>query len=221
MRRIVILAVCGVIVAALLVLWPRLHRPHKPNHDNVVATVFWVGEPSGPDNAFIPNQASAWDEHWQDHYGGVDDPNRRQANGKWPAGFVPQENSFYIALPYNEFTDKGAVKKNATQIPWYDSQQPPTPQYSILKNHWVRVSYGARVAYGQWEDVGPMKEDDGAYVFGTAPPAYKPSGIDLSPAIAQHLGMSGRGKVSWSFVDAQQVPQGPWTEIITTRQVAR
>jgi hypothetical protein len=54
-------------------------------------------------------------------------------------------------------------------------------------------------------------------VFGDAAPAEKRSGLDLSPAVAAALGLDGRGRVTWRFVDGGQVPHGPWTEIETTR----
>ena len=40
---------------------------------------------------------SAWDQNWQENFGGYDDPDRR--NGYLPAGFMPTLNPFYIALP--------------------------------------------------------------------------------------------------------------------------
>lgn len=63
---------------------------------NVVATVFWVGEKPTVNNP-TPNHASAWDPNWESNFGGYDDPKRR--DGLLPAGFVPQLNPFYVALP--------------------------------------------------------------------------------------------------------------------------
>lgn len=189
-------------------------------HKNIRATVFWVGEPATEDNGFISNVASAWDGQWTKHYGGVDDPVRRQNQGLWPADFTPAENSFYGALPYGEFTDEGVVKPNAKQVTWYDANQPPVPgQTSILKNHWIRVTYKGKTVYVQWEDVGPFESDDIGYVFGQARPRYSKAGLDLSPAAASYLGLAGSGSVSWKFVDAAQVPSGPWGGIKTTSQV--
>ena len=54
-------------------------------------------------------------------------------------------------------------------------------------------------------------------MFGDAVSAEQRSGLDLSPAVAAALGLDGRGRVSWRFVAAEQVPDGPWTEIETTR----
>jgi hypothetical protein len=190
-------------------------------NSTVRATVFWVGEDATPDNDFIPNSASAWDGNWAQHYGGVDDPGKRQHGGLWPAAFTPKENPFYFALPYSEFTDGGVVKSNVTQIPWYNSQAPPVSgKISILKNHWIAVRHSGQVAYAQWEDVGPFESDDGRYVFGGSRPKSERAGLDLSPATAAYLGINGSGLVNWTFVDEKAVPEGPWREIVTTRQAS-
>jgi hypothetical protein len=191
-----------------------------PVHTGITATVFWVGEAATAENAYIPNNASAWDSQWQSHFGGVDTPENRQKDGKWPAGFTPKENPFYAALPYKEFDENGTVRPDAARIPWYSATEPPHKGHSILKNHWVKVAYGGRVAYTQWEDVGPMNIDDSSYVFGTSPPKFALSGIDLSPATAHYLGIDGKAVVSWQFADETAIPDGPWKEIVTTRQVS-
>lgn len=193
---------------------PIIGRAHTVN-----ATVFWIGEKATPDNAHIPNDASMWDDAWQQHYGGVDDPRRRQKNGGWPAGFRPRENPYYCALPYSDFTSDGKRKANARRLPWYDSSRPPVPTESVVKNRWVKVTYGSKAVYVQWEDAGPMYYDDFSYVFGTKAPKYKKAGIDLSPAAALYLRIDGHSKVTWRFIDASEVPDGPWKEIVTTRQV--
>lgn len=231
MRHFALLGVltAPVLAATILVAScssPVSHGPAKtppaiaPVHTSVTATVFWVGEGATPDNAYIPNDASAWDGQWQTHYGGVDMPNQRQLDGKWPAGFTPKENPFYAALPYKEFDENGTVRPDAKLIPWYSATNPPRKGYSILKNHWIKVAYGGKVAYMQWEDVGPMNIDDASYVFGTSPPKFALSGIDLSPATASYLGIDGKAVVSWQFADDTAVPDGPWKEIVTTRQVS-
>jgi len=101
----------------------------EPNPFKVtMTTLFWVGEPSNQENDFIPNDQSYWDKDWQENYGGVDDPERR--NRHWPAGFTPKQNPFYVALPYGEFTEHGdALKHNARHVPWYRSGLDP-----LLKN---------------------------------------------------------------------------------------
>ena len=96
-----------------------VHCKRSSGFKSTVTTLFWVGEPSDADNAFIPNDVSYWDQDWQASYGGVDDPDRR--NGYWPADFTPRENPFYVALPYGEFEALrgNELKPDAQDIPWY------------------------------------------------------------------------------------------------------
>lgn len=183
----------------------------------VTATFFWVGEQPTADNAYIANVASAWDGHWQDHFGGVDLGTDRC--GYYPCSFTPQENPFYVALPYNDLTEQGQRKSSARRIPWFAAEQ---EKKSVLKNHWVEVRVSGRSCYGQWEDVGPFESDDVDYVFGTAEPKNQfnqKAGIDLSPAMRDCLGMKDNGLVEWQFVDDESVPAGPWSAIVTTSAV--
>jgi hypothetical protein len=186
-----------------------------PLRSGVTATVFWVGEPATADNDQIANAASYWDRDWEDHFGGFDDPERRAGDGRRPAAFEPAENAFYFALPYGEFDGDGKVK-DLTVVPWYDGQ-PVARDRSILKNRWIEVTAGDRTAYAQWQDVGPFNETDPDYVFGDADPEEPRAGLDLSPATAAAIGVDGRGEVSWRFVRAADVPDGPWTRTVTTR----
>jgi len=41
------------------------------------------------------------------------------------------------------------------------------------------------------------------------------AGLDLSPAVWHHLGMTDNALTEWRFVDQSEVPEGPWTEIVT------
>lgn len=177
------------------------------------ATVFWVGEAAGRENGFIANDASAWDEKWTQHFGGTDDPECR--SGFYPCAFVPKENPFYIALPYNDLDDTGARKADAPDF------FPSTADGSALKNRWVEVASGGTSCFGQWEDVGPFGEDDYAYVFGGATePRNKTderAGIDLSPAMRDCLHVGGVSEVRWRLVETSDVPPGPWRDIITAR----
>jgi hypothetical protein len=177
-----------------------------------ITTLFWVGEPSNSENAFIPNDMSYWDKDWQSHYGGLDDPEQR--TGHWPVEFRPKENPFYVALPYGEFTQAGGLKRRAQDIPWYHPGLSP-----LLKNRWIEILLDGRACFAQWQDVGPCGEDDFDFVFGDA---TKPrntfdarAGLDVSPAVWHYLGMNDNGLAAWRFVDAVNVPAGPWTEIIT------
>jgi hypothetical protein len=61
------------------------------------------------------------------------------------------------------------------------------------------------------EDVGPWNIDDPYWASGTRPQAESGTdmsgretngaGIDLSPALAKHLGIDGMGMVDWDFFD--------------------
>ena len=175
----------------------------------------WVGEPSDADNDFIPNDVSYWDNQWQLSFGGVDDPEHR--NGYWPAEFKPNENPFYVALPFGEFESESGneFRADALSVPWYRAGLSP-----LLKNHWVVINRGDRTCYAQWEDVGPFEVDDFAFVFGSAKRPRNTfdakAGLDVSPACWQYLRMDDNAETAWRFVDAADVPPGPWTEIVTT-----
>src|SRR6476661_6457326 len=177
-----------------------------------MTTMFWVGEAADAENDYISNHESYWDKDWLISFGGVDDPIHR--NGHWPAGFTPKENPFYVALPYGEFTERGRLKVEARGIPWYRPDLVP-----LLKNRWVEIRYGGRSCYAQWQDVGPCGEDDFPFVFGAAEFPKNTfdaeAGLDVSPAVWHHLGMSANALTVWRFVDASAVPEGPWTEIVT------
>jgi hypothetical protein len=192
-----------------------------PLHRNITTTTFWIGEESGPDNHYIPNTMSAWDSKWTEHFGGVDDPNNR--NGYLPAAFTPNENPFYFGVPYNDFDENGNRKQDVqTVIPWA-SERIWSADESICKNRWVKIVKGDKTAYAQWEDVGPFGEDDTGYVFGsTAVPRSEinnHAGLDVSPAVRDYLGLSGMDACDWQFVDANDVPDGPWKQILTTSNV--
>jgi hypothetical protein len=188
-----------------------------PVHNNVHATVFWVGEPGDADNDFIQNRSSVWMEDWQSAYGGVDDPANRC--GDYPCGLTPKENPYYFALPFNDYDgDKLKSADKLKPIYWYSGSVPAGT--SIIKNRWIKITNGNKTAYAQWEDAGPFGEGDAHYVFGpaTAKPKEKRAGLDLGPATAKYLGVptDGDGYVSWQFVDAKDVPAGPWKQIVTT-----
>ena len=191
-----------------------------PLHKNITTTFFWAGEEAGEDNKNISNLPSAWDEQWVKHFGGVDSPHKR--SGFFPASFIPKENPFYFALPYNDFDEDGNRKQEVSKIvPWARKQKWGENE-SVLKNQWIKISKGGKVAYAQWQDVGPFKEDDAAYVFGRALPKSKinnNAGLDVSPAVRDYLGLADIDSVDWQFVDERQVPQGPWRQVITISQI--
>jgi hypothetical protein len=176
-----------------------------PLHKDITVTTFWVGEKGTDENGYIPNDQSAWDTNWIDHYGGIDDPYNR--NGSYPKNFIPKENPFYFALPYNDFDENGRKSSQKDEL--------------SCKNRWIRIIKGNKVAYAQWEDVGPFGEDDVNYVFGNSEPQNKinnNAGLDVSPAVRDYLGLEDIDIVEWQFVDFKDVPNGPWNVIITTSQ---
>jgi hypothetical protein len=225
------------LVSAAPVRTAELRLPRYPVHSNVVATVFWVGEPQG--NGSSENNAiSAWDDRWQQHYGGFDDPARR-AFPFFPP-FRAGENPFYLDLPYNDFDDDGDPRADRMRVvPWAKqlaasvaaADRADRP-YSLLKNRWVklwrRVGGRTLTCYGQIEDAGPYVYDDAAYVFGSRDPRPRSreannAGLDVSPALRDCLRFPGLNdaetRVSWQFVERAAVPKGPWTIVVTTRQV--
>lgn len=180
---------------------------------SAMTTLFFAGEPADASNANIPNDVSYWDDAWQKNFGGADLPGNRC--GYLPCAFHPLENPFYVALPYAEFDYLGRLKESAKRVPWYKDGVSP-----LLKNHWVKVVHDGHICFAQWEDVGPNGEDDFAYVFGSSiAPANtfdERAGLDVSPALWKCLGMTDNDITSWRFVDASEVPDGPWKETVTS-----
>ena len=210
----------GIVLAVLFIGCGGGGGDKYPLHKNITVTNFYVGELASSDNGYIPNVASAWDDIWMWDYGGIDSPNDRNASYPYyPAKFIPTENPFYFALPYNDLDENGKPKPSQKEIPWYRG---PT-NTTILKNRWIKIikTYDdgtKKVAYAQWEDVGPFGEDDFDYVFGNAKPKNQindNAGLDVSPAVKIYLGLKDIDKIDWQFVDDKDVPEGPWKKIVT------
>ncbi len=191
-----------------------------PLKTNIVATTFWVGQGPSADTGWTNNYDSAWDTWWQEHYGGYDDPNNR--NGYYPAGFTPKENPFYVAIPYTDYGDAGRKSNAFSVVPWSNEKSSWGSQESMIKNRWVRITKGGKTVYAQVENSGPGPTDDWQYVFGSnAQPTTDfgwKAGIDVSPAVRDYLTLGPVDNVAWQWVDASQVPAGPWKNIVTTRQ---
>ena len=189
-----------------------------PWKTRVTCTVFWIGEDPTARNP-VTNRMSSWDQKWTINFGGVDDPapSNRIANhstGEFrPKGFIPKLNPFYVALPYNDVTSSNTHKPEASRvIPWFARMQ-PEPGKSVCKGRWVQIYIGSRSCYAQWEDCGPWTTDDWEFVFGNKPPKNTQNGsagIDISPSVRDYLGLSSSKRVHWRFVEANQVPYGPW-----------
>lgn len=161
-----------------------------PWKTGITATTFWVGEPPTPNDP--GNLASAWDPNWT-------------ATSK-------SQNPFYVALPYNDVAGGHTRPEARSIIPWFKQAFVRDGQ-SVLKDKWIAIRKGSRVCYAQWEDVGPFQVDHWQYVFGNERPrpnVNRDAGIDLSPAVRDYLGMSGMDQCDWKFVEAKEIPQGPW-----------
>src|SRR5712691_6001141 len=82
---------------------PTSSRPATarfPWKTNIVTTVFWIGEQAGGNNP-VPNYRSCWDANWTNNYGGFDTPETSARRNYIPVAFIPKQNPFYFALPYN------------------------------------------------------------------------------------------------------------------------
>jgi hypothetical protein len=188
----------------------RRDRAPFPWKYNIVATVFWVGEQAAEGN-LIPNTESAWDPSWVTHYGGEDNPVARM--NFLPISFIPEQNPFYVALPYNDVDDHHTKSEASKVIPWFNDSFVKDGQ-SVCKGRWVAIRHGKRTCYAQWEDVGPFQIDHWQYVFGSERPRpnrNQDAGIDVSPAIRDFLGMTGMDVCDWKFVSPLEIPDGPWT----------
>lgn len=160
---------------------------------------------------------------------------RTAANGFYPTdpSVTPLENPFYLDLPFDDLNNAAAFKARGTVVPWANDPgyagQARNTSFSFMKNRWVQISRAGQVCYGQIQDAGPGKYNDQAYVFGNtdARPQnrqYGSAGMDVSPALTGCLNLPSLdgispADISWRFVEAADVPAGPWTRVITTSQV--
>ena len=174
-----------------------------------------MGEDSTARNP-VANHKSSWDSAWRENFGGFDDPNPvcRTMDFR-PKTFIPQQNPFYVALPYNDVS-KGEHKVEASRvIPWFRREYTEKGQ-SVCKGRWVQIVYNKRSCFAQWEDCGPFTTEDWPYVFGDKPPVNtqnKGAGIDISPAVRDYLGITGgTATVHWRFVEFYRIPRGPWSK---------
>jgi len=191
-------------------------RSSYPWKTNIITTCFWIGDDR---TRYSPqgNFKSAWDTSWRKNYGGDDFPHHRIAYH--PASFLPGLNPFYVALPYNDV----AHPEKRHLIPWFDPTKPPKSKWtSVVRGRWVAVLYRGRFAFGTWEDVGPFRSDHAEYVFGNERPQTPTgAGLDVSPAIRDYLGLTGRDVTHWRFIEENEVPAGPWLEYRKIAAVTR
>jgi TonB family protein len=182
-----------------------------PWKTNVVTTVFWVGQEQGTGKT-SPQHQSVWDKDWLKNFGGVDTPEPAARHDYIPISFVPRQNPFYCALPYND-VEQGQVKPEAPiVVPWF-KQVHAEPGQSVCKGRWVAIRKRDRISYAQWEDCGPFRTDHFQYVFQDerpTPNASHGAGLSVSPAVRDHLGLAPTDVADWRFVEVTDVPPGPW-----------
>ena len=185
-----------------------------PWKTRIVTTVFWVGEPAGGNNP-VHNVSSSWDVNWQTSFGGFDNPKQEARRGYIPANFIPRQNPFYVALPYNDVTRGITKPESKVVIPWFKEAFEAEGR-SVCRDRWLAIrNTDGKICYAQWSDCGPFRTDHWQYVFGTEKP--KPNlnqgaGLDISPAVRDYLGLGGKDVTDWKFVDAREVPNGPWAQ---------
>ena len=209
-----------------------------PKHTNIISTTFWVGEIFDPNASDGSQVISTYDSGWLAHYGGCDGvvvrsdcqtEQRTASNGYFPTSMTPKQNPFYLDLPFDDVNDPGAFAQRAAVIPWANDPgyagKATDDSFSYMKNRWVAITKAGRTCYGQIEDAGPGEYNDAAYVFGSgdqrpANSRYNSAGMDVSPALNGCLKFSDLNgeddHVDWQFVDAADVPAGPWRTVITT-----
>ena len=204
---------------ALLKVEPQVFVPTSshtttqrfPWKTNIVTTVFWVGEQAGVNNP-VPNFKSSWDANWTSSYGGFDSPDSSLRRNYIPVSFIPRQNPFYCALPYNDVTHGQFKPEAPLVIPWF-KQAYVGPGQSVCKDRWIAIRKGNRTCYAQWEDCGPFRTDHFQYVFQNERP--KPNlnhgaGLDVSPSVRDYLGLAPTDVTDWQFVEVRDVPPGPW-----------
>ena len=199
----------GLLLAAPVVRIPTSFRTVWKR--NIVTTVFWVGEPASTNNP-VSNEKSSWDLGWTASYGGFDPPEISNRRNYIPIAFIPRQNPFYVALPYNDLIDGQFKPEAAFVIPWFRRAY-TGPGQSVCKDHWVAIRKGNRICYAQWEDCGPFRTDHFQYVFGDERPkpnANYGAGLDVSPAVRDYLGLQSTDVTDWQFVEVNDVPPGPW-----------
>ena len=194
---------------------------------NIVTTVFWVGESAGMNNP-VHNRSSSWDMDWAYNFGGYDNPDPATRANYLPVGFIPKENPFYVALPYNDISGGHWKPEASAVIPWFREaimREGLRDGQSVCHNRWIAVRKGGHVCYAQWSDCGPFSTVNWEYVFGGEIP--KPNlnhgaGLDVSPAVRDYLGLGPMDVVDWKFVEERDVPiNGPWARLGSNNTVAQ
>jgi len=185
-----------------------------PWKTGIVTTMFAVGYAKAGE---APHKGSVWDPDWETSYGGMDDPDPAARRKFIPVDFIPRQNPFYIALPYND-VDGGATKPEAKVIiPWFKEITAKggwKEGQSVCRDRWLAIrSAAGKVCYAQWSDCGPFVTDHWEYVFGNEKPRPNEdggAGLQVSPAVRDYLELGNTDVTDWKFVEASEVPNGPW-----------
>jgi hypothetical protein len=117
-------------------------------------------------------------------------------------------------LPYNDIANGVFRPEAPVVIPWFESAY-SEPGRSVCKDRWVAIRKGNRVCYAQWEDCGPFLFDHFQYVFQNERPkpnAWHGTGLCVSPAVRDYLELDPLDVTDWQFVEARDVPAGPWRD---------
>ncbi|MBA3881763.1 MAG: hypothetical protein H0X73_03390 [Chthoniobacterales bacterium] len=189
----------------------RTSTQRYPWKANIVTTVFWIGEQPTENNP-VPNNKSSWDANWTASYGGYDTPDPSSRRNFIPVSFVPRQNPFYCALPYNDVTHGQFKPEAALVIPWFKQAYTQQGQ-SVCKGRWLAIRKANRICYAQWEDCGPFRTDHFQYVFQNERPKpnlNRGAALDVSPAVRDYLGLQSTDVTDWQFVEVRDVPAGPW-----------
>ena len=181
-----------------------------PWKTGIVTTIFWIGNDGKEQGG---NGASAWDPRWEAHYGGFDNPKPEKRRNFVPADFIPRQNPFYIALPYNDVANGAARVEAKIVIPWFKEAFMEEGK-SVCRDRWVAIRNAAgKVCYAQWGDCGPFRTDHWQYVFGNekpSPNANGGAGLNVAPAVRDYLQLGSTDVTDWKFVEVRDVPLGPW-----------
>ena len=181
------------------------HATHNiyPWRANVLSELIWIGMDG--------RKSSVWDPNWVRDFNGEDTPDNR--NGFAPGGHACGLNPFYVVLPFNDLAHPDLARQWLPRG-WTRAARDGKP-ISACKDRWVELkNVRGDVCYAQWEDAGPKGDDRASYVFGDDRPGKDESGIGLSPAAGEYLGMSNETPfVSWRFVDEADVRPGAWLKL--------
>ena len=113
----------------------------------------------------------------------------------------------------------GHIKAEAVLVvPWFYRTY-TTPEKSVCRHHWLAIRQGSRVCYAQWEECGPYRTDHYKYVFGNERPMANlnhGTGLEVSPAVRDFLGLRPNGVTDWRFVEVRDVSAGPWRSLFAS-----